>query len=231
VRVGPTRCMQSFPQPYCECGINTSVVRRTSLLPRSPLAHRHLWVARRVTETKGSAPRVWAARFAPYTPQPAFIPTNLVPIHVQHQPPTASKRFALHAAVPSCVDARMSMRGVRMGGGVLEVRWYFVGRLERILYFPGHMPDRKPMADLCTVRRFSVLFLPRACNTCTPAHQHTLPGHWPTIRLLTRSSTIPPEASGTDNIRSVSPETDGTGTQNFFEPCEAQELVLLNRVK
>jgi hypothetical protein len=43
-----------------------------------------------------------------------------------------------------------------MGGGVLEVRWYLVGRSKGILYFPGHTYG----GPLCTVRRFLCIIPP-----------------------------------------------------------------------
>jgi hypothetical protein len=73
-------------------------------------------------------------------------------------------------------------------------------------------------------------------------HQHTLLGvnfsgylsAWSLAdeSLADTLFTIPPEASGTENILSVSPETDGQG-HRVVEPCElrARELVLLDRVK
>ncbi|KAJ7827842.1 hypothetical protein B0H14DRAFT_2812924, partial [Mycena olivaceomarginata] len=118
------------------------------------------------------------ARVSPYPiayPSPAQIhpppspgPRARSPTHRQGiiGPTTSSPSMRL-SLLRRC---RMSMRGVRMGGGVLEVRWYFVGRLERILYFPGHMPDRNLWRTSVRCVVFSVLFLPRACNTCTPAH-------------------------------------------------------------
>ncbi|KAJ7321283.1 hypothetical protein DFH08DRAFT_1085919 [Mycena albidolilacea] len=66
---------------------------------------------------------------------------------------------------------RMSMRGVRIGGGVLEVRWYLVGESKGILYFPGHMPDRKLWRTSVYGASFSLYYSSRALAILV--HQHT----------------------------------------------------------
>jgi hypothetical protein len=101
---------------------------------------------------------------------------------------------------------------------VLEVRWYLVGKSKGILYFPDTCRIGTYGGPLCTVRRFLCIIPPTRVQylyTSTRYWEQTSPNTsaWSLAdeSLADTFFTIPPEASGTDNILSVSPKTDGTG--------------------